>query len=939
MVRNAYIFIHMFLIIWVFSLNPEATANILQADSTEIFMDSIQVLKDRGIHQAQEGELAKAHKTFQQELSLKQKIFASGNPKIGDTYVNIGVVYKMQGKMDRALEYYNKAEHIYTSDPKIGVRKTATNYQNMANIYSMQKDYEKARNYYQRALELLKKDSAQNIDRLGMVYNNLGILMKKQGNFNEAISYYEQSIRLKKKTNKELLSSSYGNLANLKYHTNQLRDAEKYFNKAINSAMSQSGKDNYGFFYYFMNYGLLKLKQNEFHIAKNLLNKSLKILHEAWGKVHPETSRCYENLGYLYIKQDNPEKALTYYQKGLLALSPEFTDSSLYANPDIEKVFSKTQLLNLLKRKALALTRLESNRKKNFRAALKTYDLALEVIRQLRTGYQSQESKLSLTAEERNTYLNALQTALRLYRITDQHHYLEQAFRYAEAGKAAVLYESMQSSQALKLGNIPDSLREQENKLKKRIWTYEELIFEERKKQSPDQKKIDYWNEQMFGLQKEYEALVNKFEQQYPRYYSLKYNQEVISLPQVQKKMRRGETLVEYALGRDSIYTFQIEKKQARLYSMASDTALPQKVLKLRNFLSNRNFSNHGKENLEQYQVLAHEMYAKLIEPLDLQPGSRLTIIPDDVLAYIPFEILISKKQSFDRVDYSDLSYLMREHQIGYSYSAKVLFNKIPEQNGRGHRLAAFAPTYENIEQVTKFESPTRQQYREKLYPLKGIKKEARRITDIIRGDVYSDYEATEARFKESSGDYDILHLAMHTLVDDHNPMYSKMAFTQEKNSGEDGFLNTYEIYSMNLDSRMAVLSSCNTGTGKLEKGEGVISLARGFKYAGCPSIVMTMWPVEDNSSIRLMEYFYQAISKGKSKDEALREAKLRFLENADPLHAHPYFWAGYILIGDQSSLYTPGWIWWSLAGALVLVVAGVGVTVVLRRRRFKRTF
>ncbi|MBS3808473.1 MAG: CHAT domain-containing protein, partial [Bacteroidales bacterium] len=475
--------------------------------------------------------------------------------------------------------------------------------------------------------------------------------------------------------------------------------------------------------------------------------------------------------------------------------------------------------------------------------------------------------------------------------------------------------------------------------LKKRIWTYEELIFEERKKQSPAQKKIDYWNEQMFGLQKEYEALVNKFEQQYPRYYSLKYNQEVISLPQVQKKMRRGETLVEYVLGRDSIYTFQIEKKQARLYSMASDTALPQKVLTLRNFLSNRNFSNHGKENLEQYQILAHEMYAKLIEPLDLQPGSRLTIIPDDVLSYIPFEILISKKQSFDRVDYSDLSYLMREHQIGYSYSAKVLFNKIPEQNGRGHRLAAFAPTYENIEQVTKFESPTRQQYREKLYPLKGIKKEARRITDIIRGDVYSDYEATEARFKESSGDYDILHLAMHTLVDDHNPMYSKMAFTQEKNSGEDGFLNTYEIYSMNLDSRMAVLSSCNTGTGKLEKGEGVISLARGFKYAGCPSIVMTMWPVEDNSSIRLMEYFYQAISKGKSKDEALREAKLRFLENADPLHAHPYFWAGYILIGDQSSLYTPGWIWWSLAGALVLVVAGVGVTVVLRRRHFKRTF
>jgi len=462
------------------------------------------------------------------------------------------------------------------------------------------------------------------------------------------------------------------------------------------------------------------------------------------------------------------------------------------------------------------------------------------------------------------------------------------------------------------------------------------LIFEERKRKDPNRKKINYWNEEMFRLQKEYESLVQKFEKKYPRYYALKYNKKAITLKEVQQQVQPDEILVEYVLGRDSLHAFTIESNQAALQSMAVDSTLPRQILEMRQFLSNRNFSQHNRQDFQHYQELSHRLYNRLIEPLDLVPDKKLTIIPDEVLAYLPFEILVTRKQSFDGINYQDLAYMIRKRQIGYSYSAKVLFNQPKEKERHGTKLAAFAPTYKNIEQVSDFNSPTRQQYREKLYPLKGIKKEARRITKIIQGDVYSGKEATETRFKDTSGQYDILHLAMHTLVNDQNPMYSKMAFTQQENPNEDGFLNTYEIYNLNLDSRMAVLSSCNTGTGKLKKGEGVISLARGFKYAGCPSIVMTMWPVEDNSSIRLMEYFYQAIAKGQSKDEALRSAKLKFLRNSDPLHAHPYFWAGYILIGDQSALYSPSWVWWSLAGGILLIL--LIAAVIFRRRRINRS-
>jgi CHAT domain-containing protein len=400
--------------------------------------------------------------------------------------------------------------------------------------------------------------------------------------------------------------------------------------------------------------------------------------------------------------------------------------------------------------------------------------------------------------------------------------------------------------------------------------------------------------------------------------------------------MRPVETVIEYVLTDRNIYAFLIEKNDFRLKTISVDTSFASKILSFRNLLSNRDFSSHSKADFQKYNTLAYQLYSKLIRPLDLGKRRKLTIIPDDLLSYLPFEVLVTQKDTFNQISYNKLAYMVKKYKIGYSYSAKVLYNQSLTDRNPEKKLAAFAPTYDNIEEITEYKSKTRQEYREKLYPLKGIKKEAQRITQIIKGHAYLDHNATEEVFKEQSGDYDILHLAMHTLVNDQEPMYSKMAFTQNKENNEDGFLNTYEIYNLELNSRLAVLSSCNTGSGKLQKGEGVISLARGFKYAGCPSIVMTMWPVEDNSSIRLMEYFYQAISQGKSKDQALRKAKLKFLENSDPLHSHPYFWAGYILVGNKTSLYEPFSVGWIIGGiAVLLVMAGF----ILTRKKFGRLF
>ena len=133
--------------------------------------------------------------------------------------------------------------------------------------------------------------------------------------------------------------------------------------------------------------------------------------------------------------------------------------------------------------------------------------------------------------------------------------------------------------------------------------------------------------------------------------------------------------------------------------------------------------------------------------------------------------------------------------------------------------------------------------------------------------------------------------------------MYSKLVFTPNIDKKEDGLLNTYELFNMNLHAELAVLSACNTGSGKLQLGEGIISIARGFFYAGVPSVVMTLWSVEDNSSALLMELFYKHLTEGLAKDEALRQAKLDYLKQSDQLTSYPYYWAGYVNIGDNAPL------------------------------------
>ncbi len=216
----------------------------------------------------------------------------------------------------------------------------------------------------------------------------------------------------------------------------------------------------------------------------------------------------------------------------------------------------------------------------------------------------------------------------------------------------------------------------------------------------------------------------------------------------------------------------------------------------------------------------------------------------------------------------------------------------------------------------------TRQARYSKLHDLPFARLEAEYITNLTGGKLYINNGARESIFKSEAGKYDIIHLAMHTVLNDQYPMHSKMLFYQEKDSVDDGNLNTYEVYGIPLKAKMVILSSCNTGSGILHSGEGILSLARGFIYSGSQSVIMSMWEIEDRSGTEIVENFYRHLKKGNTKSTALRKARKDYLQKADMLRSHPYFWSSLVIYGNNAPLYYSGrWLLFIMA---VLILIGV---------------
>ncbi|MBN2699282.1 MAG: CHAT domain-containing protein [Bacteroidales bacterium] len=540
---------------------------------------------------------------------------------------------------------------------------------------------------------------------------------------------------------------------------------------------------------------------------------------------------------------------------------------------------------------------------------------------------QNEGSKFLATENLLDVYLEAINIARILYHETSDISHLEASFRFAESSKSFALLSEIRKVEAMQFAGLPENIKEKDEQLTREIQAYEKILYEEENKENPDSMVILNTKDKIFHLRNSYNDLLQTIEHNYANYYNLKYDPHFVTIGEIQNNLKSNQTLVEYVLLDTALITFVIEKDFAKILSQEIDPQFPEECLEFYNVIHKQDFSNGAHKTYRNFVTLGQKFYKILVEPvLKTTDNKNLIVIPDGPITYLPFEAFLTEGADPEYIDYMDLEYLIYDLSIGYSHSSTLLYTERFKTKAPENKVLAFAPHYEDLLDVIDPASWNRQSNPDFLLPLPGVIQEVEKIELMVPSKAFYREEATEKNFKENCSDYNILHLAMHTRMNDNDPMMSNLVFSQTEDTLNDNRLYAYEIYNLQLNATMSVLSSCSSGYGNMMRGEGMMSLARGFIYAGCPSIIMTLWQVSDNSSAELMTSFYKFLRKGKNKQEALRLAKLNYLKGADDLKSNPYFWSGFVGIGDNSPVFRRlnMYYWGFLASGLVMIIAGI---------------
>ncbi len=889
----------------------------------ELEVDSAIVFHRQGIDLYKQGDFENSVRSFYQSVKRKRQMNYE-EKSIANSLMNIGVLYRKMWDYEKAIEYLNQALSIYQNEND--TNKIAIVLLNKGNIYADLGDNQKALEQYKQSANFMEKTNHASI-----VYNNIGSNYMEINDYKKALESFKKSIALLDsemdwKANELVMK----NIANVYVLLDSIQKATSYYQQGLDYYSGNNDHMSLKKGYFYFDYGKFLVQNGDENLGFSYIDEGGRILQDIYGTKHPDVAEYFMDIGQIYIDNQKYDQALAYLQRALIALVPVFNDENLYENPERTHKSADIVLLGIFKRKAKAIFQ-KTYQIPDIDLLHSAYQSALtgiDILEDLKKGYVSERSKMLLMEHEKEIYPTAILTALKLHEITGYQNYKEEAFLIAERSKASTLLASIKTMNAREFGGIPEHLIQREFTLKRNIALYDEKLYEESKINDPDSNKIKFWENKLYGLKNQYYNLIDTFEEDYPGYYELKYKPETISLEDIRDILKPNEALVEYCLSDNNIISFVLTKKHFEFYVDTLDNVTKATLDKFINHLNKNRFSESANQNFESFISEAGFFYRKLIKPHKKVIKSRsLIIIPDGQLAYLPFEVLVTDNDKGKSKKYSAIPYLIKKNAISYAHSSTLLFKAKAKRDDQHKQLLAVAPKYDYKDHLPENIPLFRQKYLNQLYPLPGSKEEVNLVQKIIGGRVFIDDQATEANFKKNAGKFDILHLAMHTIVNIEDPMFTKMVFTQTNDDEEDNFLNTYELYNMKLSARMAVLSSCNTGSGKLQKGEGVMSLARGFMYAGCPSVTMSLWEVEDKSGTHLMKYYYEFLKKGKSKSDALRNAKLKFLENADPLKSHPYFWSGYVIIGNHDALFHNKFRIFLFISALVfMIIAGMVV-------------
>lgn len=873
------------------------------------------------------GNYAKAEAFLILSLEQQKQVFGIQHSEYSSTLNSTAGLFYFLGEYEKSILYLQEAKkinHLIHGDKHPTYANVLNN---LAGLYSKIKKYEEAKPLYEQSLEIRREIFGIDSREYGNTLNNLGLLYLNINDLEKAEKTLLEVKRIREKTlGKEhpRYSSALNNLALVYSAARKLEKVEVLYKESLEIRMRSLGEKHSKTILAFNNLATFYARFEECEKGKKLLLENIERIQSSSSRDSPILLRSKNELIKMYICLNDWENAFVTAINTLKINSTNWTE--IFPNIDIEKGISEWEpktYLRLMELEVKNMIRFKStlnqllttvkyiskaaNKKNNKGIEEKTLQtcfyiskVSLQINEELRNNFSNKKDQLR-QLKEVGTYTNS---GIAAAYALDNPLFIKEAFYFAEQNKSVLLADAVKGNKAKLLTNLPDSLVILEQKLKEE----KDLLQKKKYRGQQDKGSIAAIEN---DLNERASNFIKLLEKEYPKYHELRYQNINTSVQDIQNLLKEKDLFLEYIVGDTATYLFAISSKKVKLYTLEiGRKEVKEGVAILRKVLSDYKFiMDSEKKAFQLFTKEATHFYNKLLKKaLENEAVEHLIIVADAELGHLPFEVFLTSLDSTSeqKLDYRALPYLLKKYSISYDYSATLWKEnqKKPALNNN-HQILGFAPSYpKKITEGLFSARPSHiEKMRKQLIPLPAAEEELNVLSELFDGKFTRSLEANEAFFKKNSASYGVIHLAMHGIVDRRMPILSSLAFAENQDSLEDNFLEAYEIAQLKFNADLVVLSACETGYGQFQEGEGVLSLARSFMYAGVPSLVVSLWQVNDGSTALIMEGFYKKIAQGISKDKALQEAKLDYLEMTTGGAGHPAFWSPFIQLGDSRAI------------------------------------
>ncbi len=815
------------------------------------------------------------------DADSKLKSIPETNSELGNaiTLTNKGFLYLNKGRYDLALENLRLALNKFQNSKNQNTKEAAKCLSTLGLVYGSTRKYKQAEENHMMALQIREKLFGAESEEVAASYNDLGLIYLETDP-DKSLEYFEKAQASYQKVhgqNHPKIAISSTNIGFAYRKIELFGDAIVNFEnaKSIWGKIYPNGHPNQALVLSYL--GQTYRQMNDNKTAISYFEKALELYQKSYGSKHSDIASTYNDLGILKLGENNYIEAIDYFQKAIIANSPTFNNLDITQNPSIKENYNGFILLYSLRWKAQSLESLyygSTLRLDDLRLSLACLHACDSLIDDIRHHSSDETDKFALGEIANEVYEDGVRIAQAVSEIIfDSKRYKEEAFLFAEKSKSAVLQESIAEAQAKSFSGIPSELIEQEKNLKSDIALLNQKIS--LKPSTDEEKKL---RESLFSLNLDYTAFIKRLEKEYPNYFNLKFNQNTPSVFALQDAINNETAIVSFFVAEKSkrLYQFVITKTKFRISNLTLPADFDRIVRGFNNSLFYSDFTTYQKSSTSLNRILIPQLPASI---------KQIVIIPSGRLGTLPFEALPLNAKSIK--DFNHAEFLIEKYSISYEFSS-ALMNQKENKTSKKDTPSIYLCAPIQFPQNTN------------LSELPGTEQEVNNIASLFGKYSHIDkfQEANETNIKSAKlSEYNYLHFATHGIVDETEPELSRMFLNT--GSKDDGDLFSGEIFNLQLNAELAVLSACQTGLGKLSKGEGVIGLSRALTYAGAKSIVVSFWSVADESTSELMTEFYRTLMQDKTENfaRALRHSKLKLINSTN--FKSPYYWAPFVLIGN----------------------------------------